>query len=151
MNTPVIIPAHAFEMSTPSARSAPSSAFSDTFRGGSSCTRRPPTWRLILDTITERERVGILALADDTALADTRQLLELDIVRYLVLAITSSVLNRRSGTDAPIAANRLVYDRSPGEPSAPPSNAIQCSPLPTDMPHLSIHPSHQAVHEWPVP
>jgi hypothetical protein len=59
-------------------------------------------------------------------------------VRYFVLAINSSVLNRRCGTDAPIAANRLVYEPSPGEPSAPPSNAIQCSPPPTDMPHLSI-------------
>ena len=79
---------------------------------------------------TERERVGILALADDMALADARQPLELDAGSCFVLAINSSVLSRRSGTDAPIAAKRLVYDPPPGEPSTPPSNAIQCSPLP---------------------
>ena len=50
MNTPVIIPAHALEMSKLIARWAPSAAFSDTLTGGSSCTRRPPTWRLMLDT-----------------------------------------------------------------------------------------------------
>jgi len=51
----------------------------------------------------------------------------------VVLAISSSVVNRGCGIDAPIAANRLVYDPSPGEPSAPPSKAIQCSPPRADI------------------
>jgi hypothetical protein len=50
MNTPVIIPAQAFEMSQLIARRAPSASLSATLTGGSSCIRRPPTWRLMLDT-----------------------------------------------------------------------------------------------------
>jgi hypothetical protein len=51
--TPVIMPAHALELSKLTARSAPSAFFSETLTGGSIWVRQtPPTCRLMLDTIS---------------------------------------------------------------------------------------------------
>src|SRR6476646_9849342 len=47
-----------------------------------------------------------------------------------VVAISASLPSRRSGSDAPMPAKRLVYGPPPAGPSIPPSRAIQCrSPL----------------------
>jgi hypothetical protein len=54
--------------------------------------------------------------------------------------MSSSVVTWRSGTEAPIEANRLVYNPPLGGLSAPPANAIQCEPPLIEAPSFSIGP-----------
>ena len=100
MKTPVIIPAQAFEMSKLIARRAPSASLSDRLKRRLELhpqaadvvgdARHDQHVEVLRSTVrvrqgvarrAERERVGVLALAGDTALADARQPLEIDAGR----------------------------------------------------------------------
>ena len=128
MKTPVIIPAQAFERSKLIACWAPSASLSDTLKRRlelhpqaadvAGDARHDQHVEVLRSTArvrqgvarrAERERVGVLALADDMALADARQPLELDAgsvlgARHELIAASAAAREPRRRC----AANRLV-------------------------------------------